>query len=77
LLSTKSFVIAYDCYCAATIQLSREKPLRITRSLRNHIDAFLKKTIRLVGSLDFVMMFIHEPAFMIAMGAITIFGYVQ
>lgn len=71
-IDSKVSLIAYDRYCAATNPDEQRKAVdELLRSLRNHIDGLSGKNYSdLVGSLDFVMMFIPiEPAFMIAMEA--------
>lgn len=71
-IDSKVSLIAYDRYCTATNSDEQKKAIdELLRSLRNHIDGLSGKNYSdLVGSLDFVMMFIPiEPAFMIAMEA--------
>ncbi|BDX37154.1 DNA recombination protein RmuC [Tenuifilaceae bacterium CYCD] len=71
-IDSKVSLIAYDRYCTATNSDEQKKAIdELLRSLRNHVDGLSGKNYSdLVGSLDFVMMFIPiEPAFMIAMEA--------
>ena len=71
-IDSKVSLIAYERYYAATNAEEQKKATdELLRSLKNHIDGLSGKNYSdLVGSLDFVMMFIPiEPAFMIAMEA--------
>jgi len=71
-IDSKVSLIAYERYCSATNPDEQKKAIEeLLRSLRSHIDGLSGKNYSdLVGSLDFVMMFIPiEPAFMIAMEA--------
>jgi len=71
-IDSKVSLIAYERYCSATNPDEQKKAIEeLLRSLRSHIDSLSGKNYSdLVGSLDFVMMFIPiEPAFMIAMEA--------
>lgn len=71
-IDSKVSLIAYDRYCSATNSEDQKRATdELLRSLKNHIDGLSGKNYSdLVGSLDFVMMFIPiEPAFMIAMEA--------
>ncbi|MGE0077486.1 MAG: DNA recombination protein RmuC [Bacteroidales bacterium] len=71
-IDSKVSLIAYERYCSASNANEQKKAIDdLLKSLRNHIDGLSGKNYSdLVGSLDFVMMFIPiEPAFMIAMEA--------
>lgn len=71
-IDSKVSLVAYERYCSSSSKDEQKKAVDdLLRSLRNHIDGLSGKNYSdLVGSLDFVMMFIPiEPAFMIAMEA--------
>lgn len=71
-IDSKVSLIAYDRYCSASGADEQKKAIdELLRSLRGHIDGLSGKNYSdLVGSLDFVMMFVPiEPAFMLAMEA--------
>lgn len=78
-IDSKVSLIAYERYCSSSNKEEQKKAVDdLLRSLRSHIDGLSGKNYSdLVGSLDFVMMFIPiEPAFMIAMEADhTIWNY--
>ncbi|MFP4556168.1 MAG: DNA recombination protein RmuC [Bacteroidales bacterium] len=69
-IDSKVSLVAYERYCSSTSPEEQEKALNEhLRSIRIHIDTLSGKSYQdLVGSLDFVMMFVPvEPAFMLAM----------
>jgi len=71
-IDSKVSLIAYERYCSSSSKDEQKKAVDdLLRSLRSHIDGLSGKNYSdLVGSVDFVMMFIPiEPAFMIAMEA--------
>lgn len=71
-IDSKVSLIAYERYCSSSNKDEQKKAVDdLLRSLRSHIDGLSGKNYSdLVGSVDFVMMFIPiEPAFMIAMEA--------
>ncbi len=78
-IDSKVSLIAYERYCSANNSDDQKKAAdELLKSLKSHIDGLSGKNYAdLVGSLDFVMMFIPiEPAFMIAMEADhTIWNY--
>jgi DNA recombination protein RmuC len=70
IIDSKVSLVAYERYCSSTSPDEQSKALtEHLRSIHNHIDALSSKSYQdLVGSLDFVMMFVPvEPAFMLAM----------
>lgn len=69
-IDSKVSLVAYERYCSSTSPEEQEKALsEHLRSIRIHVDTLSSKSYQdLVGSLDFVMMFVPvEPAFMLAM----------
>jgi DNA recombination protein RmuC len=69
-IDSKVSLVAYERYCSTEKAEEQEKALaEHLRSIKQHVDALSSKSYQdLVGSLDFVMMFIPiEPAFMLAM----------
>lgn len=71
-VDSKVSLIAYERYTTATDPTEQQKALaEHIRSLRNHVEMLSAKNYQdLVGSLDFVMMFVPiEPAFLAAMQA--------
>lgn len=71
-IDSKVSLVAYERYCSSTNPDEQQKELAShIRSIRNHIDILSSKRYQdLVGSLDFVTMFLPvEPAFILAMQA--------
>jgi DNA recombination protein RmuC len=69
-IDSKVSLIAYERYCSAESPEDQAKALsEHMRSIKVHIDTLSGKSYQdLLGSLDFVMMFVPvEPAFMLAM----------
>ncbi len=70
IIDSKVSLVAYERYCSASNPEEQEKALaEHLRSVRSHVDILSSKSYQdLVGSLDFVMMFVPiEPAFILAM----------
>ncbi len=72
IIDSKVSLVAYERYCSSENPDEQQKELaNHIRSIRNHIDILSSKGYQdLVGSLDFVTMFLPvEPAFILAMQA--------
>ncbi|MDX9770794.1 MAG: DNA recombination protein RmuC [Tenuifilaceae bacterium] len=72
IIDSKVSLVAYERYCSSNNPDEQQKELaNHIRSIRNHIDILSSKGYQdLVGSLDFVTMFLPvEPAFILAMQA--------
>lgn len=72
IIDSKVSLVAYERYCSSESSEEQQKELaNHIRSIRNHIDILSSKRYQdLVGSLDFVTMFLPvEPAFILAMQA--------
>lgn len=71
-IDSKVSLVAYERYCSSDNTDEQKKELAAhVRSVRNHIEILSSKRYQdLVGSLDFVTMFLPiEPAFIVAMQA--------
>jgi len=71
-IDSKVSLVAYERYSSSSNKEDQDKALlEHLRSIRNHIDSLSSKNYQdMVGSLDFVMMFIPiEPAYMVVMEA--------
>lgn len=71
-IDSKVSLVAYERYCSSDNTDEQQKELTAhVRSVRNHIEILSSKRYQdLVGSLDFVTMFLPiEPAFIVAMQA--------
>jgi len=71
-IDSKVSLVAYERYSSSTNKEDQDKALvEHLRSVRNHIDSLSSKNYQdMVGSLDFVMMFIPiEPGYMVVMEA--------
>ncbi|NOU15966.1 MAG: DNA recombination protein RmuC [Bacteroidales bacterium] len=71
-IDSKVSLVAYERYSSSTNKEDQDKAIiEHLRSIRNHIDSLSSKNYQdMVGSLDFVMMFIPiEPAYMVVMEA--------
>jgi DNA recombination protein RmuC len=72
IIDSKVSLVAYERYCSSDSSDEQQKELaNHIRSIRSHIDILSSKRYQdLVGSLDFVTMFLPvEPAFILAMQA--------
>ena len=72
IIDSKVSLVAYERYCSSENHEEQQKELtNHIRSIRSHIDILSSKGYQdLVGSLDFVTMFLPvEPAFILAMQA--------
>lgn len=72
IIDSKVSLVAYERYSSSTSKEEQDKALiEHLRSIRGHIDSLSSKSYQdMVGSLDFVMMFIPiEPAYMVVMEA--------
>ncbi|MHC1705835.1 MAG: DNA recombination protein RmuC [Tenuifilaceae bacterium] len=72
IIDSKVSLVAYERYSSSSSKEEQEKALlEHLRSIKSHIESLSSKNYQdLVGSLDFVMMFIPiEPAYMVVMEA--------
>ncbi len=72
IIDSKVSLVAYERYSSSTNKEDQDKALiEHLRSIRSHIDSLSSKSYQdMIGSLDFVMMFIPiEPAYMVVMEA--------